>query len=201
MDKFGLGWVPSDSFSAPRFSNRVAFVFVRTLGEVGRFPPMSFPPPGEEVEARTATGPHLPIRLLLDDGLVPLLAPGAAITLADASPDAPVTMVSVSSSLKRKCVHEEDLPKILLTRVAGFFFQTFPKFPAEKPRREGRAGGPRPAARREPTLQGGGLRGRGTPKASVRAGHGAVRTKQNVFVSLRVTARRHTTPPNPEVSV
>lgn len=132
--------MPSDSFSAPRFSNRVAFVFVRTLGEVGRFPPMSFPPPGEEVDARTATGPHLPIRLLLDDGLVPLLAPGAAITLADASPDAPVTMVSVSSSLKRKCVHEEDLPKILLTRVAGFFFQTFPKFPAEKPRPRGASG-------------------------------------------------------------
>lgn len=141
--------MPSDSFSAPRFSNRVAFVFVRTLGEVGRFPPMSFPPPGEEVDARTATGPHLPIRLLLDDGLVPLLAPGAAITLADASPDAPVTMVSVSSSLKRKCVHEEDLPKILLPRVSLDDFSKVSSREAEKPRgeREGpdlpRGGNPR----------------------------------------------------------
>jgi len=98
---------------------------------------MSFPPPGEEVEARTATGPHLPIRLLLDDGLVPLLAPGAAITLADASPDAPVTMVSVSSSLKRKCVHEEDLPKILLPRVSLEFFRLFQSF---QPRSRGARG-------------------------------------------------------------
>ena len=119
------------------------------MGEVGRFPPMSFPPPGEEVDARTATGPHLPIRLLLDDGLVPLLAPGAAITLADASPDAPVTMVSVSSSLKRKCVHEEDLPKILLPRVSLDDFSKVSSREAEAARgeREGpdlpRGGNPR----------------------------------------------------------
>ena len=33
------------------------------------------------------------------------------------------------------------------------------------------------------------MRGRGTPEASVRAGHGAVRTKQNVFVSFFVSLR------------
>ena len=137
--------MPSDSFSATRFSNRVAFVFVRTLGEVGRFPPMSFPPPGEEVDARTATGPHLPIRLLLDDGLVPLLAPGAAITLADASPfDAPVTMVSVSSSHNWKCVHEEDLPKILLP--AGFFLD-FSKVCSREAEASERASGRAPTSR------------------------------------------------------
>jgi len=103
---------------------------------------MSFPPPGEEVEARTATGPHLPIRLLLDDGLVPLLAPGAAITLADASPDAPVTMVSVSSSLKRKCVHEEDLPKILLQRVSLEFFRLFQSFQSRSRGARGEREGP-----------------------------------------------------------
>ena len=98
---------------------------------------MSFPPPGEEVDARTATGPHLPIRLLLDDGLVPLLAPGAAITLADASP---VTMVSVSFSHNWKCVHEEDLPKILLP--AGFFLDFSKVCSREAEARAGEREGP-----------------------------------------------------------
>ena len=173
--------MPSDSFSATRFSNRVAFVFVRTLGEVGRFPPMSFPPPGEEVDARTATGPHLPIRLLLDDGLVPLLAPGAAITLADASP---VTMVSVSFSHNWKCVHEEDLPKILLPRVSLEFSSTFPKFAAEKPRRE-RASGRAPTSREAGThASRGWLEGKRDSQGIGGAGHGAVRTKQKGFCIL-----------------
>ena len=172
-------------------------MFVRTLGEVGRFPPMSFPPPGEEVDARTATGPHLPIRFLLDDGLVPLLAPGAAITLADASPDAPVTMVSVSSSLKRKCVHEEDLPKILLPRVSLDFSKVSSR-EAEARGASGRA----PTCREAGThASRGWLEGKRDSQGIGEAGHGAVRTKQNVFVSRVEGDSSQTHHPNPEVSV
>ena len=192
-----MGWVPSDSFSAPRFSSCVR---VRSyLGRGRPVPSDEFPTPRRRSRRpdRDRTAPPDPPPPRRRPRPPPRSGSGhyARRRKPRRSGYHGLRLLLSQKEVRPRRRSSKDLAS---TRVAGRLFQSF------QPRsrgREGRAGGPRPAARREPTLQGGGLRGRGTPKASVRAGHGAVRTKQNVFVSLRVTARRHTTPPNPEVSV
>ena len=69
------------------------------------------------------------------------------------------------------------------------FSSTFPKFAAEKPRRE-RASGRAPTSREAGThASRGWLEGKRDSQGIGGAGHGAVRTKQNVFVSFFVSLR------------